>query len=435
MSRWFDETVNPEPQLSISYNGCFGWQNPVDNRRYAIVGSSRSTFFVEVTNPSNPVLRHEVLGRRDNCIWREMKTFGNYAYLISDDDFPNSLQIVDMSFLPDSVHIVMDSDSIFSRAHTLFIDGNKLYANSVKTNLNNFTFSSMNVYSLQNPEKPLLLRRLDQDFPEIEQVHDMWARNDTLFISAGYQGLYIMTYNATINKFSLLSHLSIYPFAGYNHSTTWSADGELLVMADEVPQSLPLKLVDVSNIFEPNVVTYFNTSDSATPHNPYFLGSSRVFIVSWYEDGLRVFNGEDMSNPIEIGYFDTHFQTTSLTNTGNYRGNWGAFVDFNDGIVLANDMQNGLFVLDISPALVGIKKSESGSFNIWPLPASNVLHISLNHPEDIKEAIICDATGRILNIPFKIINNTIDISSLKPGMYCLQLFVGNHTLNKKFIVQ
>jgi len=433
MGHWDDSTVVPEPQLSIRYNGCFGWENPSDGRRYALVGSSRSTHVIEVTDPNQPVFRWEINGARINCIWREIKTFGNYAYIVSDDGYPNRFQIADLSYLPDSVHLVMNSDSIFARTHTIFIDGNKLYCASVHSAGENGSYSSMNVYSLQNPEKPLLLRRLDQDYPAISQVHDMWVRHDTIFASSAYQGLSILTFDTVQNKFNLVSTLTVYDYAGYNHSSTWSKDGKTLVMMDEVPNSLPAKVVNVSDITQPFVTAYFNSSDSATPHNPYFIGDSKICVGSHYEDGTQIFDVSDETNPVRLGYFDTHWQTTPATNTGDYRGNWGSYVDFGGGLVLSADMQNGLFILDISPSLTGIEQRIPYQARAWPIPSHSSIFIDPILVQTCYAWSLQNTFGQVVKSGELFSNQGLSIQELPEGFYYLTIHANSNDFKLKVV--
>ena len=57
---------------------------------------------------------------------------------------------MDLSYLPDSVHLVYDSDSLITRAHNIFIDTAKakMYACAVATQSG---FHAMNIYDLFNP--------------------------------------------------------------------------------------------------------------------------------------------------------------------------------------------------------------------------------------------------------------------------------------------
>src|SRR2546423_9406293 len=90
LSQFDDVSVLAEPTYGIRYQGCWGWKNPADGREYAIIGSTFGTYFIEVTDPSNPVQRAYVAGRHQYCIWHEYKSYDKYCYILSDDSPNNS---------------------------------------------------------------------------------------------------------------------------------------------------------------------------------------------------------------------------------------------------------------------------------------------------------------------------------------------------------
>ena len=395
LSNWFDPAVLPEPVYSIKYNGVWGWDDGNGNE-YALVGSTAGTYFVNVTNPAAPVVADFVAGRRNNCIWREIKTYTHYAYLISDDGSPNSFQIVDLQYLPDSVHVVYDNDALFERAHTLFVDGNKLYCASVKGGVFPGQ-SSMAVFSLVNPELPFLLRSLNNDFSlPSNSVHDMFVRNDTVYASCGFDGLFLFKFNSSTNQFSLINSLTTYPQQGYNHSSALTDDSQTLVFMDEVPDGLGVKLMDVSNLSNLTVNRVFHSNTGATPHNPFVVGNTCY--IAYYQDGLYVY---DISNPAQetlLGYFDTHHQTPlGSYQSPAYAGAWGAYPFLPSGRILVSDMQNGLYVLDAS-AIQGIQEKSQNAFSLYPNPAENgsVLNYTFIEPKE-GTFTLRDVAGRFIS--------------------------------------
>lgn len=347
-SRWDDTTLTADNWVNSRYSGCWGWANPVDNKEYAIIGSNDGTHIIEITDPANPELRAYVPGLQVNCVWREYKTYQHYLYMVSDDNTPNGMQIADLSYLPDSVHIVYSGSSIFSRCHTIWVDGDKLYGGSVTGGVVG-SYASMAVFSLANPELPALLRTLNADYPAISTVHDMFVRNDTVYASCGYAGLFIYKFNAN-NTFTLLSNLTSYPDQGYNHSSSLTADGQTLIFMDEVPSQLAVKVLNVSDISNPVVTTTFKSSLGDTPHNPFVMGNDYVVCAN-YQDGIQIYNISDPANPVKTGFFDTHYQTPVNNVSNGYVGCWGAYPYFPSGNLIAADMQNGLFILNPAAAL------------------------------------------------------------------------------------
>lgn len=273
LSTWDNPATVAEPVYAIRYNSVWGWVDPQDNKEYAIIGSTDGTYFIDVTVPAAPEMRDYVAGRRDSCIWREYKTYQNYLYAVSDDGDPNSMQIINMTYLPDSVHVEYDDNNLVSRSHSIFIDeaNAKMYLNSVYLP-NNGGHSHMAVFSLANPVNPILLRRFEQDLiPNgySNNVHDCYVRNDTCYASSSDDGLFIFHLNSD-TTLSVIGSLSGYePGGAYNHSSALTADGKTLIFTDEVPTKLLVKSLDVSDLSNLTILQQFNPSptDTATPHN------------------------------------------------------------------------------------------------------------------------------------------------------------------------
>lgn len=66
------------------YSGCWGWYQAAKSKEYALVGTSKQTYFIDVTNPNAPVVVDSVRARHTGCTWREIKTYQNYCYMVSD---------------------------------------------------------------------------------------------------------------------------------------------------------------------------------------------------------------------------------------------------------------------------------------------------------------------------------------------------------------
>src|ERR1044071_3925402 len=86
---------------------CAGVWYYVDSldREYALVGTSQGVAIVDVTVPAWPNNLFTVPGNAS--LWREIKTWGKYAYVTTEEVdtvnlTKNGLQIINLSFLPDS---------------------------------------------------------------------------------------------------------------------------------------------------------------------------------------------------------------------------------------------------------------------------------------------------------------------------------------------
>lgn len=425
MGHWWNPTQPAEPVYGIQYQGICGWYDANTNREYAILGASDGTYFIDITNPSSPVECDYVPATHGNLIWHEIKTYGNYAYIVSDDNAPNSFIIADLSYLPDSVHVVRNDNSIFERCHTIYVDGSKLYGGSV-TGAGNSFYYSMAVYDLAaDPTTPTLIRTLNQDYSNPGTVHDMFVRNDTVYASGGYDGLFIYKFGTTFQQIGIMTS---YPESGYNHSSFLTGDGNTLIFMDEVPAGRGIKSLDVSNMGNLTINQVFRSNLGNTPHNPYIIGND-ILVAANYTDGLQVFN---ISNPSAIyrsGYFDTDTLINYPNYSQAYHGCWGAYTDLPSGLLLAADMQNGLYILDISSAITGITTPVAPSVDLaaYPNPfnAHFFMNMSTTHAQNVKWSVY-DATGRMVlsateNVPAGPVILEIPAAELARGIYSVMV--------------
>jgi choice-of-anchor B domain-containing protein len=429
LGQWNNPSQPAEPTYGIKYQTVWGWYQQSTNREYAIIGTSTGTEFVDVTNPTNPVPCDYIPAVHGNLIWHEIKTYQNYCYIVSDDNAPNSFIIADMSYLPDSVHVVRNDNTLFERCHTIYVDGDKLYGGSV-TKSNN-TFYSMAVYDLSaDPANPTLLRTLNQDYPAINHVHDMYVINDTVYASCGYDALHIYKFNSsTTNTFTELASLTNYPEQGYNHSSFLTADRHTLIFMDEVPAGKGIKSLDVSNFGNLSINQVFRSNTGNTPHNPYIIGNT-ILIAANYTDGVQIFDISNPSNIVRTGYFDSDTLINYPNYTQAYHGVWAAYPDLPSGHLLIGDMQNGLYVLDITQAtMLGVHNPSvpNVALNAFPNPFSDgfFINLSLDHAQDIRYEVY-DNTGRLVleeqqSMPAG--NSLLEIAgeSLAPGIYTVNV--------------
>jgi len=172
---WKDTTVN------LEYNDVWGYVDSLGNE-YAIFGNENFTYFLDVTDPLNPVLCDKEPGKSLGVIHRDYKTYKNYCYGTTDQG-NGSLQIFDLQYLPDSVDKVYDSNTFFTTTHTNYIDtsSGRLYlAGANSTGLIVLDIAT-------NPEQPAFLANSNLG----SYVHDVYVKNDTAYCSNGANGLYI----------------------------------------------------------------------------------------------------------------------------------------------------------------------------------------------------------------------------------------------------
>ena len=119
-------------QENTRVNDSWGWKDPVTGKEYAIVGLSSHTSFVDMSDPDNLILIGILPTASVNSIWRDIKVYNNYAFIVSEAS-NHGMQIFDLTRLRNTENIptVFNSDSHFTdfgRAHNIVINEETGYA-------------------------------------------------------------------------------------------------------------------------------------------------------------------------------------------------------------------------------------------------------------------------------------------------------------------
>src|ERR1044072_874655 len=140
----------------------------------------------------------------------------------------------------------------------------------------------MDIVSLQDPAQPALLAQLNIPKPSgtllFNIVHEMYARHDTVYLSCGYDGLFIFELRDLGNQV-FLGMINDYPDQDFNHSSWLDESGRHLMFTDE-KQGMDVKVYRINNFSGPALVSSFNSHTGAMPHNVYWKGN--LAIGSWY---------------------------------------------------------------------------------------------------------------------------------------------------------
>jgi hypothetical protein len=293
----------------------------------------------------------------------------------------------------------------------------------------------MQVYSLNNPVSPVLLRSLSQDYPGINGVHDMFVSHDTIYASCGTQGLYIFKYDSIANTFTQLGSLTTYPEQGYNHSSVLSQDHTTMYMTDETAGKA-VKVVDVTTTITPTVDTIFRSHVGATAHNPYVKGN--YLYMAYYQDGVYIYDITNPHVPVNTGFFDTHPQNGTSYAGNAFKGCWGIDPDLPSGVLLAADMQYGLFCLDASVS-TGIHEKIiqlGDGIIVYPVPARDVLKIRADvKPGSHITVEMIDALGKEVKAQDEDMvagkEMIIPVDDVPAGLYYMKVTIANRTFVKK----
>ncbi len=310
---------------------CWGWRDN-DGTEYAIMGIDVGVAFV---NTSTKTVADIVIGPQSSCgsaRWRDMVTYQNYCYCVSECSGTNSgLMVIDMKYLPDSVHFIGSfqvSNSGQLTSHNLAIDTATGYAYAQGGSSAN---TAVRILSLANPENPVYVG----SFGPSGGVHDMYARNDTVYLAEGFNPYFSIWDLSNKNAPQQLARINI-PSAGYVHNIWPSGDGNYVVTTEETSFKT-VKIWDIQDLGNVQLVGQYLGS-SGLAHNAQVQGDT--IFISHYESGISIVDMSNASAPAEIGVFNAY-----PTDNPDYAGALGVYPHTVSGNIYASNLDGQLFVI------------------------------------------------------------------------------------------
>lgn len=346
LGQWDDDSIIPRGGLS--YNEIWGYVDGMGNE-YAILGSPQEINVIDVTDPTNPTLKQGFEGSFSS-IWRDFKSYGNFVYGVHDggSGTMEGLTILDMSALPAGTISIDTIDTDFGRSHNIFVDepNSRLYIAGSNTRGNGLWVYDLSV----TPDNPVLLKELN--FGSLGgYVHDLFVRDNIAYCNSGSGengGMWVYDLNDLDNVINYYQENT----GGYNHSSWMTDDNNYVVYATET-SNFPLYIVDVSDITNGNLSNLgsFKQPNNAPDytnniaHNPLIKGD--FCYVSYYQDGVQVWDISNPNTPTLAGYYDM----VSNESYSGTKGVWGVYPFLPSGNILASEEDGGLYVLRMDKPL------------------------------------------------------------------------------------
>ncbi len=380
---WQDSTLISSNTWGNVYNEIWGFVQ--DGKEYGVIGTTAGTHIFDLSDKSNIYEAAFISGKYQGefVIHRDYHDYNGYLYIVCDEG-SSSLQILDLSGLPNTPLVVYDSDAHFQRAHNIFIDKEAgiMYKCGGEHQLN--------LYSITDPENPTLIMNCAQDLSwwnSVGYLHDIYVENGIAYCNAGGKGLFVVDFSNLSNP-SLLGSLTQYPDQGYNHSGYLSPNGSTYVLADET-HGMDMKILDVSDPSDIKVTSQINSNVNSlsVAHNQVIAGNT--LYVAYYYDGVYVYDITDPENAV----LNATYPTSKVAHRNSFEGAWGVYPLLPSGLLLASDMQEGFFVFDnvVTNAETKTKIEET---TIYPNPVDNFTLI--NNNESFETAKLFSLDGKLI---------------------------------------
>jgi choice-of-anchor B domain-containing protein len=414
LDQWHEDSLITNTTLA-RYSDCFGFVQ--NGKEYAVIGSTEGTHVFLITDNDQLISKGFIKGRYSSTFvqHREYAVFKNYLYAVCDEGV-SSLQIIDLHYLPDSIHLAKEDSLQFGRVHNIFIDTiqEKLYSCIHRSTVNTQTIDSpLKIFSLSDP---LNLQELWNGPSDVNEVHDIYVRNGIAILNCGYDGLKVYNFTNT-NAPAYLDSKSIYTDQGYNHQGCLTPDGKRYLFADETNGK---RVKNCS--FNGSIVTinnYFGTNyqNGSVPHN--IKATNEFAFVAYYNEGLRIFDLR-YPVPLEIAHYDTYPDE----NGYKMNGNWGIYADLPSKRLLVSDRQYGLFLLNFDQEMALKAFPLDHSINLFPNPVSSSESVFMTLPLATKkvEWQVFDLTGKQISMGGIDYFNAVEIPvNFSAGTYQLKI--------------
>jgi choice-of-anchor B domain-containing protein len=332
-------------------NDSWGWTDPETGKEYALVGTTTSSAFVDVTDPSNPIFLGRLPTATSNSLWRDIKTYSNHAFIVSEAP-GHGMQIFDLTRLrnvgnPPETFTADATYNGFGSAHNIVINENSGFAYAVGSD----TFSGgPHFVNIQNPTNPTAAGGYADDAYSHDAQVVTYNGPDTehtgkeLLIGSNENEVVIVdvTDKNAPTQISTINYSNI----GYTHQGWFTENMEYFLLGDEIDEinfgvNSRTLVFDFTDLDNPVFHMEYLGPTGAIDHNGYVVGNT--FYIANYTAGLRAVDISNIASGVmvESGSFDTFIPH----NNTSFNGAWNIYPFFASGNIIVSDIESGMLVV------------------------------------------------------------------------------------------
>jgi choice-of-anchor B domain-containing protein len=344
----------------VRTNDNWGWTDTTTGREYALVGRNDGTSFIDITDPTRPVLIGD-LPKTPNTppsqLWRDMKVYKDHVFIVADGAGDHGMQVFDLRRLRNvrNAPALFEPDAHYPRVasvHNIAINEETGFAYLVGSRGGGETCGGgLHMVDIREPLSPKFAGCYRDDSGGTHDVQCVVYRGP----DQKYQGREICLKSNGRSAFAISDVTdkdnprfvarTTHPNPAYMHQGWVTADHRFFFMDDEsdviagnVPTTRTL-IWDLSDLENPELAKQFMGSMPASAHNLY-VKDNLVYQAN-YRYGLHILDITNPLEPREVGYFDT----SPYQDGPGFSGAWSNYPFFKSGTVIVTSLQEGLFIL------------------------------------------------------------------------------------------
>ncbi|WNG34953.1 hypothetical protein F0U61_15820 [Archangium violaceum] len=235
---------------------------------------------------------------------------------------------------PQFLHSLPGNGAI--NVHTVFVDGNRLYAMSPSPGTETL------IFDVTNAKQPVLLNRYQVPGvdPSIATFpHDAFAQGDRLYLNHWRFGFLILDVSDPTNVVKLGEYT--YPRATSHTNRVGRFGDRVIAFEGGEDWGAHLRVLDITNPAQVKLIGEYRLRPGASIHNMELAGD-RLYLAH-YQDGVRVLDVSRPEHPREVAYYNTWRETDPYRGLSFFDGAIGIRRP-GDGYLYAIDLSRGLLI-------------------------------------------------------------------------------------------